>query len=56
MSPYNSIDLTEIVEECDGKYLVYVSPDSAEDSADYDLIAEFATQNEANEFLKNGCK
>lgn len=54
MSPFDSIDLTEIVEEQDGKFLVYISPDSAESSADYELIAEFSDQAAAEEFLKHG--
>lgn len=54
MSPYDSTDLTEIVEECNGTFLVYRSADSAEHSADYELIAEFDTRERAEEFLKNG--
>jgi hypothetical protein len=54
MSPYHIIDLTEIVQEHRGKFLVYKSRDSAEHSPDYDMIAEFATAEEANDFLKNG--
>jgi hypothetical protein len=53
MEPFDSIDLTETIEEFNGKFLVYRSPDSAEDSADYELIAECGTREAAEEFLKN---
>jgi hypothetical protein len=52
MSPDKSIDLTEIIEEYEGKFLVYRSPDSAEDSAEYELIAECDTRQAAEEVLK----
>jgi DNA-directed RNA polymerase subunit RPC12/RpoP len=52
MSPYKSIDLTDIVEEYEGKFLVYRSPDSAEDSAEYELIAECDTRQAAEEVLQ----
>ncbi len=51
MEPYESEDLTEIIEECEGTFLVYRSPDSAEDNADYELIAECATRDEAEQLL-----
>jgi hypothetical protein len=54
MSPYDSIDVTEIIQEYKGKFLVYISPDSAEDSADYELVAECDTREGAEEFLKSG--
>jgi hypothetical protein len=53
IEPYDSVDLTEIVEEENGKFRVYRSPDSAEGSADYELIAECDTKEEADEFLRN---
>ena len=53
MEPFESIDLTETIEEFNGKFLVYRSPDSAEDSADYELIAECGTREAAEEFLKS---
>jgi len=34
--------------------LVYKSPDSAEDSPDYELVAEFTTREDAEDFLKSG--
>ena len=54
MEPGNSIDVTEIIEECNGKFLVYRSPDLAEDVSDYELIAEFSTHEKAEAFLKDG--
>jgi predicted nucleic acid-binding Zn-ribbon protein len=39
MSPYESDDLTEIVEERDGKFIALRSAESAEDDADYEAIA-----------------
>jgi hypothetical protein len=53
MAPYDSIDLTEIIEEFKGKFMVYRSRDSAEDSADYELIGECNTRGAAEEFLKS---
>jgi hypothetical protein len=52
MAPYHIVDLTEIVQEHRGKFLVCISRDSAEHSPDYDMIAEFATPEEAEDFLK----
>lgn len=54
IEPHHSIDLTEIVEEGDGVFFVLVSPDSAEDSPDYDTVADFATREEAEAFLEHG--
>jgi hypothetical protein len=54
MSPYHSIDLTAIIQEHRGKLLVYKSPDSAEHSPDYDLIAEFCTREGAMDYVKCG--
>jgi hypothetical protein len=53
MTPYASVDLTEIIEEVDGKYLVYRSPDSAEESADYELIAECDARESADRLLQS---
>jgi hypothetical protein len=38
MTPYVSDDLTEIIEEQDGECVVLRSPDSAEDSPDYEEV------------------
>ncbi len=53
MEPSHSIDVTDIVEEYEDRFLVYRSPDSAEEWPDYDLIAEFKTRAEAEDFLTN---
>lgn len=53
MEPYESVDLTEIVEECEGTFLVYRSPDSSEDDPDYELIAECETRELAEQFLRD---
>jgi hypothetical protein len=50
MAPYDSVDLTEIIEESNGKFLVYRSPDSAEVSASYELIAACDSRGAAEEF------
>ncbi len=39
MSPYESDDLTEIVEERDGKFIALRSSEVAEDEADYEEVA-----------------
>ena len=54
MVPCDSIDLTEIIEESDGKFLVYRSPDSAGNSPDYELIAECSTRVAAAEIVNGG--
>jgi hypothetical protein len=56
MGPYDSIDLTEIIEEFKGKFLVYRSPDSAEASAEYELIGEYDTREAAEECLESDNK
>jgi hypothetical protein len=39
MSPYESDDLTEVIEERDGKFIAVLSPESAEHGPDYREIA-----------------
>jgi hypothetical protein len=51
MAPYDSVDLTEIIEESNGKFLIYRSPASAEDSASYELIAACDSREAAAKFL-----
>ena len=51
MAPYASVDLTEIIEESNGKFLIYRSPASAEDSASYELIAACDSREAAAKFL-----
>jgi hypothetical protein len=51
MEPVDSIDLTEVIEECQGEFLVFISPDSAEDAADYELIAKCDTRSAAEKII-----
>lgn len=51
MTPYESVDLTDIVEESEGRFLVLRSPESAEDSPDYELVADCPTLQAAQEVL-----
>jgi DNA-directed RNA polymerase subunit RPC12/RpoP len=44
MSPYKSDDLTEVVEERDGKFIALRSPESAEDAPDYQEVAVICEQ------------
>jgi hypothetical protein len=51
MSPNDSDDLTEIISEEDGAFIVYWSPETAEHDADYREIGRFPTRLEAEKFL-----
>jgi hypothetical protein len=53
MTPYRSIDLTEIIEEDDGVFFILRSPGSAEDSPNYDTVRDFETREEAEAFLRD---
>lgn len=52
MSPLESDDLTEIIELENGRYVVYVSPVTAEDRPDYRIRGSFATHLEAQKFVQ----
>jgi len=54
MQPHESDDLTEIIKEdtVNGGFVVLRSPDSAEHRPDYKVLIEFATREEAKQFLK----
>lgn len=54
MSPYESDDLTEIICECRGRFVVLRSPDTAEHYPDYEEVACFPTRKEAEAFLETG--
>jgi hypothetical protein len=54
MSPYRSDDLTEIIEPRRGDFVVLWSPETAEDNPDYRELATFATQEQAEAFLRLG--
>jgi len=51
MSPYDSDDLTEIIEEREGRFLVYRSPASAEHCPNYERVAKFPTLKRAETYL-----
>jgi hypothetical protein len=54
MSPYESDDLTEVVSEKDGEFVVLWSPETAEHHADYRELGRFPTRGEAEAFLSTG--
>ncbi len=56
MEPCDSVDLTTTIEELEGSFLVYRSPDSAEESPGYELIAECDSCEEAEQLLRDGGK
>ena len=51
MSPYDSNDLTEVISEEDGEFVVLRSPETAAHCANYYEIGSFATRAEAEAFL-----
>ena len=51
MSPYESDDLTEVIEERAGAFVVLRSPETAEHAPDYCEIAKFSTQEQAETYL-----
>jgi hypothetical protein len=53
-SPYESEDLTEVVEESGGVFVVLRSPDNADDRPDYAAIATFSSAELANRFVRDG--
>lgn len=54
MSPYDSNDLTEVVEEVEGAFVVQRSPDTAEHKPDYIEIGRFESRERARAFLEAG--
>jgi hypothetical protein len=52
MSPYDSDDLTELIEKREGHFFVYRSPESAEHDPNYEQIAKFPTLQEAEAYLR----
>lgn len=51
MTPYKSEDLTTIIEEEGGEFVVLRSPDTAEHDPDYRELGRFASHQKALEFL-----
>ena len=54
MSPANSDDLTEVIEQSGGLYVVLWSPEIAEHDPEYRELGAFATRREAEAFLATG--
>jgi hypothetical protein len=54
MSPYESDDLTAVIEPEDNKFVVLWSPETAEEHADYRELGRFPTRAEAEAFLATG--
>jgi hypothetical protein len=52
MSPYDSDDLTEIIEKREDTFAVLRSPETAEKKPDYEEIARFPTLKEAEAYLE----
>jgi hypothetical protein len=52
MSPYESEDLTEIIDNREDQFLVLQSPQTAEHAPDYVKIATFSTLEQAEAYLK----
>jgi hypothetical protein len=53
MSPFNSDDLTNVIRQRDGRFLVLRSPDTAEDAPSYKEIASFKVREHAEEFVEH---
>lgn len=51
MTPYDSDDLTTIIELGGGEFVVLWSPETAEYDPDYRELARFATRTEAESFV-----
>jgi len=51
MSPHNSEDLTEIIKEDRGEYVVLWSPETAEHTPDYRELGRFTTRELAERFM-----
>jgi hypothetical protein len=51
MTPYESVDLTTIIEPYGGEFVVLRSPETADDDADYRELGRFLTRPQAESFL-----
>lgn len=54
MTPFKSDDLTEVIEENDGTFVVLWSPETAEEQPDYCELGRFPTRADAAAFLTTG--
>lgn len=53
-SPVNSEDLTEVIDQCGGVFMVYRSADSADDRPKYQPIAGFPSIELAERYVRDG--
>ena len=51
MSPYDSEELTTLIEEDGKEFVVFWSPETAEHDPDYCELGRFPSQEKAEEFL-----
>jgi DNA-directed RNA polymerase subunit RPC12/RpoP len=51
MSPFDSNDLSTVIEESNGRFVVLWSPETAEHDPDYRELARFPTREKAEAFL-----
>jgi hypothetical protein len=51
MTPYESEELTTLIEEEDGQFIVLWSPETAENEPDYRELGRFPSRENALEFL-----
>jgi hypothetical protein len=51
MTPYESDDLTTVIEPLGGEFVVLWSPETAEDHADYRELGRFQTRTQAESFV-----
>jgi predicted nucleic acid-binding Zn-ribbon protein len=54
MAPYESDDLSEVIEARGDKFVVLWSPETAEHDPDYRELGTFATRPQAEAFLASG--
>jgi predicted nucleic acid-binding Zn-ribbon protein len=54
MSPYESDNLTTVIERDDGAFIVLWSPETAEHKPDYRELGRFVTRAEAEAFVATG--
>ena len=54
MTPFDSEDLTTIIEPSEGEFVVLWSPETAEHDADYRELGRFPTRGQAVAFLATG--
>jgi hypothetical protein len=54
MSPYDSDDLSTVIEETNGEFVVLWSPETAEDEPSYRELGRFPTRAKARAWLATG--